>query len=26
VAKRSAIAKEIEGDNPLDDELLARPQ
>ena len=26
VAKRSAIAKEIEGHNPLDDELLARPQ
>ena len=26
VAKRTGYAKEIEGDNPLDDELLARPQ
>ena len=26
VAKRTAYAKDIEGDNPLDDELLARPQ
>jgi hypothetical protein len=25
VAKRRAISKEIEGDNPLDDDLLARP-
>lgn len=25
VAKRRSAAKEIEGDNPLDDELLARP-
>ena len=26
VAERSAIAKEVEGNNPLDHELLARPQ
>ena len=26
IAKRSSIAKEIESDNPLDDDLLARPQ
>ena len=26
VAKRTGYAKEIEGDNPLDNELLARPQ
>lgn len=26
VAKRTAYAKGIEGDNPLDDDLLARPQ
>ena len=26
IAKRSTIAKEIESDNPLEDDLLARPQ